>query len=59
MTAPAPPQVRQCQDSTDPNYGCVAVKSAVPGWAWGVFNPASGGHWEPTDAVVDSWKVIT
>jgi hypothetical protein len=58
VTAPAPPEARQCQQQGDPNFGCVAVKAAVPGWAWGVFNPATGGHWEQTDATVSNWAVI-
>ena len=58
MTAPTPPEVRQCQNPEDTQFGSVAVKSAVPGFAWGVFNPANGGHWETNDEVVRSWKVL-
>lgn len=54
-----PPQVRQCTDPADPQFGAVAVTAAVPGWAWGVFNPVNGGHWETNDSIVGAWTLMT
>jgi hypothetical protein len=57
------PEVRQCTDDADPNFGCVAVKSAVPFGSWFVGNPglvnmnAAGGHWAQ-DAEVEGWAVL-
>jgi hypothetical protein len=59
MTQPTPPEVRQCRDTSDVNFGCVAVATPHPNFAWGVFNPATGGHWESNDETVKTWKVVT
>jgi hypothetical protein len=62
---PPVPEVRQCQDPEDSNYGCAAVKSAVPFGAWMVANPgvvninSAGGHWEVDDKVVENWEVLS
>lgn len=53
------PEVRQCQDTTDPNYGAVAVQSGVNQFAWGVFHPVSGGHWDTNDEITKTWTVLT
>jgi hypothetical protein len=58
MSSPAPPEVRQCRIAGDPNYGAVAVRSGVPQFAWGVFHPTNGGHWETSDTPVADWKVL-
>lgn len=59
MTDPqTPPEARQCLNLNDANYGAVAVKSGVPGFAWGVFHPANGGHWEASDDAVETWKLM-
>lgn len=58
------PEVRQCTDEEDRNFGCVAVKSKTPFGAWLVANPgtptinAAGGHWESDDVTVENWKVL-
>lgn len=59
MTEPnAIPEVRQCQDVNDDQYG----STAVAGWdrsagLWGVFHPSRGGHWaEPPE--VENWARI-
>ena len=57
-TEVGPPEVRQCQDTTDPQFGAVAIKSDLIGIAWGVFHPSRGGHWISNDAEVENWKVI-
>lgn len=50
------PEVRQCQDAANWQFGCVAVKGQV---AWGVMNHKSGGHWAPLDdADIATWKVL-
>lgn len=58
--APPPPlpEVRQCQNPGDWQYGCTAVAGTktMAGW-WMVANPATGGHWADTDAVKD-WAVL-
>jgi hypothetical protein len=58
-SAPAPNEVRQCQDQGTPQYGAVAVRSSLPAFAWGVFHPTNGGHWETNDDLVGDWKVIS
>lgn len=57
--APVLPEVRQCQDPDNWQYGCVAVKSNLPGLAWGVFSPTNGGHWEESDDTVGAWPVVS
>lgn len=57
-TAKTPPEVRQCTDPDDWRFGSIAVASSVPGFAWGVFNPSSGGHWESDDKTVADWPVL-
>ena len=60
VAAPPPlPEVRQCQVEDDPLYGCSAIKSALPLFAWGIFNPMTGAHWEENDARVQDWKVLS
>jgi hypothetical protein len=54
----AAPEVRQCQDTESQYYGYVAVKSDVPQFAWGVFSPTIGGHWEIDDSIVGSWAMM-
>jgi hypothetical protein len=56
MTAP---EVRQCINEDDASFGCVAVKSSIPNFSWGVFNPMTGGHWEFSDEVVKTWKILS
>lgn len=59
------PEVRQCTDEESRNFGCVAVKSAVPFGDWLVSNPgvvsmnSAGGHWESDDSTVKDWKVVS
>jgi len=52
------PEVRQCQDIESPHYGSVAVKSGLQQFAWGVFNPMIGGHWDTDDTEVGTWTVM-
>lgn len=58
------PEVRQCQDPEDRNFGCVAVKSSVPFGEWFVGNPGvngvttCGGHWDQGEDIVKDWKVL-
>lgn len=49
------PEVRQCRDEDDPQYGSVAVAAGDD--RWGVMNPNSGGHWA-SDADVEDWNVL-
>jgi hypothetical protein len=51
------PEVRQCTDPEDSQYGAVAVKSNLPGLDWGVMNPANGGHWATDEEVADWTKL--
>jgi hypothetical protein len=52
--AKALPEVRQCTNEEDPQYGSVAVKAGAN--RWGVMNPSNGGHWSEDDEVKD-WTV--
>lgn len=60
--APKPiPEVRQCQDQEDENFGAVAVKTDLPIGEWFVGRPSgrgAGGHWGE-DAEVADWKVLS
>ncbi|OBI98080.1 hypothetical protein [Mycobacterium sp. 1465703.0] len=59
--APARPEVRQCTDPTDADFGSVAVRSDSPFGAWFVGRPSgagAGGHWETTDELVENWPVL-
>lgn len=47
------PEVRQCLDDHDPQYGAVAVEAGDD--RWGVMSPVNGGHWA-TDEEVKDWE---
>ena len=56
------PEVRQCRDQADEQFGAVAVKAAPD--RWGVMNPGVvnpnrvGGHWTD-DKEVAGWVVLS
>lgn len=50
------PEVRQCADPDDPQFGSVAVRTTHPG-PWGVMSPANGGH-HTTDDEVKDWPAM-
>jgi hypothetical protein len=56
MTAPALPEVRQCQDPDNHLFGATAVAGGPKG-SWGVMHPGIGGHWATPEEVAD-WPVI-
>jgi hypothetical protein len=52
---PKVPEVRQCRNPDDAQFGAVAVSAG--GTRWGVMNPNNGGHWAE-DAEVADWTVL-
>lgn len=56
-TTPPLPQVRQCNDPNDMEYGSVAVAAAFGDYAWFVGRPGfggrAGGYWVPADSTQD------
>lgn len=56
------PEVRQCVDPDDSMFGAVAVKSAIPGYDWGVMTTNNGGHNASTGSTeakaVEAWPVL-
>ena len=59
MAAKNAPEVRQCQNPDDPQFGAVAVKSDRADYAWGVFHPRTGGHWDENNDAVQDWAPLT
>lgn len=53
---PSAPEVRQCTDPENAQFGSVAVSAGQD--RWGVMSPNNGGHWTVDDEVKD-WKVVT
>jgi hypothetical protein len=49
------PEVRQCQDTDNWQYGAVAVAAGAN--RWGVMTPVNGGHWADDDEV-ESWARV-
>lgn len=53
--AKALPDVRQCTDPEDSQYGSTATKAGANRWL--VANPENGGHWAVDDEV-EGWSVL-
>lgn len=53
--AKALPEVRQCTDPEDTQFGCTATKAGANHWL--VANPEHGGHWAG-DEEVKGWAAV-